>query len=176
MLRPVLLSLPLGLFVACSTPVSPPDAGSAAQPAVDTTATAPTAGAAPPSGLQVEVDRLAAEVSWLLTSAASAGQQPIDALFADEDAPLQLRFDNGQLQVSGGCNLLTGSYQVSADSLRVGPLAATRRACPAALMQADAAITAQLSAPLQVLAIDAGQLLLVSANGDTLSWRAAPAQ
>ena len=41
-------------------------------------------------------------------------------------------------------------------------------------MAADQAIAAQFSKPLQVKAIDSGQLLLVSADGATLSWRGEP--
>lgn len=177
MLRVALLPLPLALLMACSAPVPPHDTAPtpASAPTNDTATIATPPSAPAPTGLRVELDRLTGG-QWLLTSAATAAQQPIDALFADEETPLQLSFDNGQLQVRGGCNTLTGSYQITQDTLSVNALAATRRACAAPLMQADAAISAQLAAPLQVLAIDGGQLLLVSASGDTLSWRAAPSE
>jgi len=46
------------------------------------------------------------------------------------EAP-NLRLDGAQKQASGsgGCNRFTGRYELGGDSLRLGPLASTRRAC-----------------------------------------------
>lgn len=170
MLRAALLPLPLGLLIACSAP-TPPDTGS--QPAATTQATAAIADPAQPTGLSIDASHLVNN-HWLLTSAATAGNQPIDVLFPNEETPLQLDFNDGRLSISGGCNRHSGSYQIQGETLSVGSLASTRRACAAPLMDADRAIAAQLAAPLQIKAIDSGQLLLVSASGDTLSWRGEP--
>lgn len=170
MLRTALLPLPLCLLMACSAPTAP-DTGS--QPAATPDAPAATADASAPTGLSIDASQLGAN-HWLLTSAASADNRPIDVLFPNEETPLQLDFHDGRLSVSGGCNRHSGSYRIQGDTLTVGALASTRRACAQPLMDADAAIAAQLGAPLQVKAIDAGQLLLVSASGDTLSWRSEP--
>ena len=165
MLRATLLTLPLALLTACapSTP-TPPNA-------MDT-ATAATA-APEPSGLEIDPGQLGAN-HWLLTSATDAGNQPIDVLFPNEEVPLQLDFAEGRIHISGGCNQHNGSYQLDQQTLLIGALAATQRACAQPLMDADQALAAQFSKPLQVKAIDSGQLLLVSADGATLSWRGEP--
>ena len=164
MLRTALLPLPLALLMACAP--TPPDTDAQAA------ATAPDVVPAA-TGLSIDAGHLDAN-HWLLTSAASADNQPIDALFPNEEVPLQLDFIDGRLSISGGCNRHSGSYQIQGQTLSVGSLASTRRACAAPLMEADRAIAAQLASPLQIQAIDSGQLLLVSASGDTLSWRAEP--
>ena len=168
MLRIALLPLPLALLMACSAPTSPDTDAQAVAAADVAPSPAPAA-----SGLSIDASHLDAN-HWLLTSAASADNQPIDALFPNEEVPLQLDFNEGRLNISGGCNRHSGSYQIQGQTLSVGSLASTRRACAAPLMEADRAIAAQLASPLQIQAIDSGQLLLVSASGDTLSWRGEP--
>jgi heat shock protein HslJ len=61
--------------------------------------------------------------AWKLVS---LGDQPAPAVNAPE-----LRLDTAQKQAvgMGGCNRLTGHYELNGDSLRVGPLASTRRTC-----------------------------------------------
>ena len=165
MLRAALLTLPLALLTACAPSTPPP-----ASQAVDSqTSVSP----AESTGLTVDASQLGAN-HWLLTSATDAGNQPIDVLFPNEDVPLQLDFAEGRIHISGGCNQHNGSYRLEQQTLVIGPLAATERACEPALMAADQAIAAQFSKPLQVKAIDSGQLLLVSADGATLSWRGEP--
>ena len=167
MLRASLLTLPLALLVACS-PSTP------AQGGTDTDAANAAAQAQPAaSGLTIDASHLVAN-HWLLTSASDPANAPIDALFPNEEAPLQLDFNEGRLSISGGCNQQSGSYQIEGETLTVSALVSTRRACDEALMQADRVIAERFGAPLQVKAIDAGQLLLVSASGDTLSWRGEP--
>lgn len=165
MLRPALLTLPLALLTACA-----PSTPTPASQAVDSqTSVSP----AESTGLTVDASQLGAN-HWLLTSATDAGNQPIDVLFPNEDVPLQLDFAEGRIHISGGCNQHNGSYRLEQQTLVIGPLAATERACEPALMAADQAIADQFSKPLQVKAIDSGQLLLVSADGATLSWRGEP--
>jgi copper homeostasis protein (lipoprotein) len=61
--------------------------------------------------------------AWKLVS---LGDQPAPAVNAPE-----LRLDTGQKQAVGvgGCNRFTGHYELNGDSLRLGPLASTKRAC-----------------------------------------------
>lgn len=46
-----------------------------------------------------------------------------------------LEFDNGQVSGSGGCNRLTGAYQLDQEtsSIRFGAVASTRMACPSGM-------------------------------------------
>jgi imidazolonepropionase-like amidohydrolase/heat shock protein HslJ len=46
--------------------------------------------------------------------------------------PIELRFtDDGKVQGSAGCNRVSGAYTLAGESLRFGPLATTKMACPA---------------------------------------------
>jgi putative lipoprotein len=49
--------------------------------------------------------------------------------------PATLTFSDADNKVSGfsGCNRLAGTYQTKGDSLRMGPLALTRMACPSGM-------------------------------------------
>lgn len=96
-----------------------------------------------------------AGTSWVLTEL--NGQTPVAG-----GSRLTLAFAAGEPRVSGngGCNQFTGPYAQNGASLRMGPLASTRRAC------LDPAGNAQETAYLQALesttrfATDGGQLLL----------------
>ena len=65
----------------------------------------------------------------------------------DERAP-HLVFDAAESRVSGsgGCNLVTGSFELTGDGLWFGPLVSTRMACPEALMRREAAFLRALAA------------------------------
>lgn len=52
---------------------------------------------------------------------------------------------DGRLTGSGGCNRLAGSYVAEGGALTVGPVAATRMACPEPAMSAEAALLRALS-------------------------------
>jgi copper homeostasis protein (lipoprotein) len=55
---------------------------------------------------------------------------------------IQLRSDGSQVGGSGGCNRLSGRYQLDGTRLRFGPLATTRMACPEGMDQERALLTA----------------------------------
>ena len=55
-----------------------------------------------------------------------------------EPAPfLVLDLEESQVTGSGGCNRLVGSFTLSEDELRFGPLASTRMACADAVMERE---------------------------------------
>jgi putative lipoprotein len=59
-----------------------------------------------------------------------------DIVMAEEqtrEAFLQLRDDTKSVKGFAGCNAFTGSYTVNGNDLDFGPLAATRKACPAGM-------------------------------------------
>jgi heat shock protein HslJ len=74
---------------------------------------------------------------WALLSVAD---QPVpDGMSAT------LAFDAGQASGSGGCNTFSGQYEVAVpDSIHIGPLASTRRACPEPVMAFEATYLAAL--------------------------------
>lgn len=46
--------------------------------------------------------------------------------------------EDGNAHGSGGCNNFSGRYTVVGDTLGIGPLASTRKACPPAIMSQEA--------------------------------------
>lgn len=72
---------------------------------------------------------------------------------------LTMKFDNGQVSGSAGCNTFSGSYTVEGDELTFGPLATTRKAC------ADPAIGQQETDFLAAL----GNTKSYSARGDVVT-------
>jgi heat shock protein HslJ len=88
--------------------------------------------------------------TWTLQSGIQASGQPIAGLLVPGHA-FVLRFEASRLGVSGGCNNMSGGWQLNAQGqLVVGRLAATMKACEPALMQADQALAAVLAQPLDV--------------------------
>jgi putative lipoprotein len=67
---------------------------------------------------------------WSLTSLSGATAEP-----GNGGKAATLTFSEADNKVSGfaGCNRLAGTYQAKGDSLRVGPLALTRMACPSGM-------------------------------------------
>lgn len=52
---------------------------------------------------------------------------------------LSVRFtEDGRLMLTNGCNVMSARFSVGQGKLDIGPLAATRKLCEPALMQADA--------------------------------------
>ena len=88
---------------------------------------------------------------WTLASAADAQGQRIGALLPDATRPFVLSFSGSRLQAQGGCNQLTGSFQLSPEGvLSVGRMASTMMACEAPLMQADKALSDMLAKGMKV--------------------------
>lgn len=86
-----------------------------------------------------------------------------------DDTDMFLQFDaNGQVSGHGGCNRFTGAYEFGAAALRLGPLAATRMACPEpaasfeiSLLDAlQTATTTTISANLLTMRNDRGHAVL----------------
>ena len=67
---------------------------------------------------------------WSLTSLGGSPAEP-----GNGGKPATLTFSDADSRVSGfaGCNRLAGTYQAKGDSLRIGPLALTRMACPSGM-------------------------------------------
>jgi len=108
---------------------------------------------------------------WTVQSATDAAGQPIGALTLPGQA-FVMNFDGARFNVHGGCNPMNGSWRVSPQGhLMVGRLAATMKACPAPLMQADSALSALLAQPLNVELSPGGApgLRLVSPGRETLT-------
>jgi heat shock protein HslJ len=128
---PVLATLALGLsVVACA------QGGGGATP--------------PPGTVDVALGRGLQDKVWTLQSGTEAGGQPIAGLMVPGHA-FVLRFDAARLGVTGGCNNLSGPWQLDGQGrLTVGRMASTMKGCEPALMQADRALASLLAQPLDV--------------------------
>ena len=75
----------------------------------------------------------------------------------------EYRLDFGSDRISGvaGCNRFSGPYSRSGDTLRAGPLAATRMACPEPRMEQERRVLQLLGAPLRLQSDDVDGLLLI---------------
>ncbi|HET9068886.1 MAG TPA: META domain-containing protein [Amaricoccus sp.] len=72
----------------------------------------------------------------------------------------------GSAEGNGGCNNFHGTYSLEGETLRFGPIASTRRACPPPVMEQETRFFAALDAT-RGMRIEAGSLLLLDASGAT---------
>ena len=95
-----------------------------------------------------------------------------------EGRPLRLDFDAGRHSFSAdtGCNRAGGAYRVKGRTIRLGDgkgqFASTLMACPEPAMATERAYVASLAA-VRSYRIDGNRLVLRTANGATLTYRAA---
>jgi putative lipoprotein len=120
-------------------------------------------------------------VVWLMNSTAAATSQE-SALAGSEWRPVRIgnaavpqsaeiyvQFrSQGKLSGRSGCNRLSGSYRVAADSIRIGPLASTRMACAPEIMKLEAAFLAALESAA-TFRRDGARLALRDRNGTEVS-------
>jgi heat shock protein HslJ len=99
--------------------------------------------------------------SWLVQAIGDRG--------ALDNAHPSVRFDaEGRATGTTGLNNFTGTAVISGESIRIGPLAATRRAGPEALMDQEHQFLTALESAATWWIDDAGLLGLRNAAGDTL--------
>lgn len=75
---------------------------------------------------------------------------------------------DGQFSGSMGCNTAFGPYQRSGTELRFGPLGATKKMCPPALMNQEQAVLDILAAVTRIEQDKEGALILSTADGRSL--------
>jgi heat shock protein HslJ len=76
-----------------------------------------------------------------------------------------IAFDaKGTLHANLGCNIGNGSYTVEGDTLQIGPLATTRKACEGAASDVESAMLSVLDGPV-TYTIDGSQLTLSPSDG-----------
>tara|TARA_R110001599_G_scaffold94452_1_gene245521 strand:- start:34 stop:828 length:795 start_codon:yes stop_codon:yes gene_type:complete len=87
---------------------------------------------------------------WTLEEAEDQHGNRNQDLFGGDAEPLQLRFDNNMINVSGACNRLSGSYSIKGDDLVAGNLMQTMMACEEPLMLREGSIKTYLETPLEM--------------------------
>lgn len=175
------LILPL-LLLACSPPPDP-EPTPAPPPAAPADTTAPTdtmdqADAAEKSdAASFDADQLG-RYHWHLHDAVDGDGQPIDALLARSDRPLQLDFIDGRVAISNTCNRIGGSYVLEGNALHISHMMQTQMACnDEALMLMDSTVGERMPGDSTVRLDadgDTPRLMLAYADGDVLSFRGAP--
>ena len=154
-MRPISLTLFAVMLTACPSPRSSGTADSVgASAAPDTSAPAAPAAPAP------AVPAAALEgTEWRLVD---IGGQPSPAGADTTRHPgFTLLAEGRKVQGSGGCNRMTGTYQLDGQKLKFGPLATTRMACPD--MQTETAFLKALQATTRY-EISGSSLMLFGAD------------
>jgi heat shock protein HslJ len=82
-----------------------------------------------------------AYTQWTLVE---LGGAPLAPMEGERPPHLVLDLEESRVTGSGGCNRLAGTFALSADALRFGPLATTRMACPEPAMAREQAFLAAL--------------------------------
>lgn len=116
-------------------------------------------------GTRVSLDEPIEGPTWRL---ASVAQQPV-AQAVEPQREARLQFNGARVSGSSGCNQLSGAYQRSGSSLKIGPLAATRMACAD---PARAALESEFLAALQgtsSYSLLGSQLILLDGAGRSLA-------
>jgi heat shock protein HslJ len=80
------------------------------------------------------------------------------------DAPITLSFEKGAVSGDAGCNTFRGTYAVDGQSVKIGPLATTRKACAEELMKQEREFLAAL-ASAATWSIEGGTLDMHRADG-----------
>ena len=81
-----------------------------------------------------------------------------------------LQFSADRLSGQAGCNRFSGGYSQSGQTLTIGPVAATRMACPDPQMDHERRALQLLSGPVRISYPD-GDTLLLTGNGGTIRLR-----
>ena len=89
----------------------------------------------------------------------------------DADPPTLL-LEEGNASGFGGCNTLTGGYELDGDSISIGPLAGTLMACELQKMAVEGAYMPALEAA-DAWSIDGDELVLSSGGEETLRFSSA---
>ena len=79
---------------------------------------------------------------------------------------------DGQVAVNDGCNVGSGTVQVAADTLTIGPLIMSKRPCQVGTATVESAVTAVLTGTVHYT-IEA-DVLTLDAGASGLTYRAAP--
>lgn len=188
MKRLLLIALPT-LLAACAKPGGEPPAATpvaavptttaaakdASTPAAPVAPVAASAASAQPAFKKVPVIRAAALLprqQWRLSTATDAAGKRIDALLVRADKPLQLEFQrSGAVAIGNACNQMSGPFRLAGQAIKLGPYAATKKACADPKLTAlDAEIGTRLQGDFSYRMVSgvAPGLELKSARGDVL--------
>jgi putative lipoprotein len=115
---------------------------------------------ASPAGLAMETTQSPVTLpgsAWQVTT--FAGQIPL------ADHPITFEFDTeGNIAGDGSCNRFGGTCAIEGNTLKIGPLRSTRRACEPEVMQQERQFLALLGA-VATWSLEGGELVLTAPEG-----------
>ncbi len=106
-----------------------------------------------------------AGTSWELAEYAAEGETTLTAV--PDDVRATADFTDDQISGSAGCNSFSGTYTTDGDTIEIGPLATTKRACVPAVTAVESGYLARLGAAT-TFAIAGGTLTLSDASGQVV--------
>lgn len=85
----------------------------------------------------------------------------------------RISFDGGNLGLQAGCNSMSGTFQLDADTLTVGPVGGTEMGCPEPLMAQDTWLAGLFAVPVKVgadpLTLTSGEVVLTLTEREVAS-------
>jgi heat shock protein HslJ len=84
------------------------------------------------------------------------------------DRPASISFAEGRIAGTSGCNRFSGSYHLNTTVLTLGPVAATKMACPGTAMDQETKLFAILKGSVGMRFRNGDTLILTGANGQTI--------
>jgi heat shock protein HslJ len=110
-----------------------------------------------------------AGVNWKVTSFNNNRHAVVGVI---GEPSIRMSFKNGQVSGSAGCNTFHGTYAIDGGQIKVGQLAATRRACDEPLMTQEQEFLAALASAV-TWSIDGNVLDMHRADGERAIWAVA---
>ncbi len=95
----------------------------------------------------------------------------LDHLPVLERIPTALRFSNGEVSGSGGCNSISGSYTTKSGNLFFSRIIATEMACVAKQMEQEAKLLSLLQGKVTTRYTVDGDLILTNESGQRATFR-----
>ncbi len=107
------------------------------------------------------------------SSAILDGQWGIVSLAGEaiDDDRATIRFQEGRISATVGCNRMAGSFRFAGEQLIAGPMMSTKMACAGPLMPREAKLAELLGQPLAHATNTAEQLILTAPDGRTIVLR-----
>ena len=110
-----------------------------------------------------------AGVEWKVTSFNNGRHAVVGVL---GESSVTMSFEDGKVAGSAGCNRFHGTYSTEGNTLKLGPLATTRRACEEPLMTQEREFLAALASAIS-WSIDGNVLDMHRADGERAIWAVA---
>ena len=116
-------------------------------------------------GMKDQADNAATSPESLIASAWKPDR--LAGMSLGEDSRMYVQFEaDGQLGGHGGCNRFFASYEINEGVLEIGPIGATRMACPEPAMSFEISLFEALES-VSSASFNGQRLVLINPGGDT---------